>query len=359
MSEAESLAYCEAAFAEDLQGHPLLSNRSTWFRYTIVKNAQLVLRQRRAAGRRAAYGPSVDRLRHPTGDAGRHRAVRGLAARSATMSQRMLEEFRRIRRPGSDSLQQAAIKSTEWYENLGPKLHLDPISFAYDYLRRSGRVSHAEIQKRDPGPGGGVRAAPPCGREVLNERTIVPRPSSAPCAAIRRSRSAHLLRRRNYERTPMASRRSPRRIFCVGRNYEAHAKEMGVAVDREAPFYFTKAAEHYAPSGSTVPYPPGTSQLSLRAGARRGDRRARVPRRRRPRPRLRVRLCVRARHDPARPAVCRARAAPARGISARTSSNRRCCPRSFRRTEIGHPVRRADRAARQRRDQAELRTSRS
>ena len=35
-----------------------------------------------------------------------------------------------------------------------------------------------------------------------------------------------------------------RRIFCVGRNYEAHAREMGAAVDREAPFYFTKAAEH-------------------------------------------------------------------------------------------------------------------
>jgi fumarylpyruvate hydrolase len=50
-----------------------------------------------------------------------------------------------------------------------------------------------------------------------------------------------------------------RRIFCVGRNYEAHAREMGVAVDREAPFYFTKAAEHCVPSGSTVPYPPGTS----------------------------------------------------------------------------------------------------
>jgi fumarylpyruvate hydrolase len=50
-----------------------------------------------------------------------------------------------------------------------------------------------------------------------------------------------------------------RRIFCVGRNYEAHAKEMGVAVDRETPFYFTKAAEHYVPSGSTVAYPPGTS----------------------------------------------------------------------------------------------------
>jgi fumarylpyruvate hydrolase len=50
-----------------------------------------------------------------------------------------------------------------------------------------------------------------------------------------------------------------RRIFCVGRNYEAHAKEMGVAADREAPFYFTKASHHYAPSGSTAPYPPGTN----------------------------------------------------------------------------------------------------
>ena len=50
-----------------------------------------------------------------------------------------------------------------------------------------------------------------------------------------------------------------RRIFCVGRNYEAHAREMGLEADREAPFYFTKAAAHYVPSGATVPYPPGTA----------------------------------------------------------------------------------------------------
>jgi fumarylpyruvate hydrolase len=49
------------------------------------------------------------------------------------------------------------------------------------------------------------------------------------------------------------------RIFCVGRNYEAHAKEMGVAVDRAAPFYFTKAACHYVASGAVVAYPPGTA----------------------------------------------------------------------------------------------------
>ena len=70
-----------------------------------------------------------------------------------------------------------------------------------------------------------------------------------------------------------------RRIFCVGRNYEAHAKEMGVAVDRDAPFYFTKAAEHYVPSGSTVSYPPGTTnyQYELELVAVLGEPAFRVP----------------------------------------------------------------------------------
>lgn len=51
------------------------------------------------------------------------------------------------------------------------------------------------------------------------------------------------------------------RIFCVGRNYAAHAAEMGVAVDREAPFYFTKSALAAQASGATVPYPPGTGNF--------------------------------------------------------------------------------------------------
>lgn len=48
------------------------------------------------------------------------------------------------------------------------------------------------------------------------------------------------------------------RVFCVGRNYAEHAKEMGVEVDREAPFYFLKHAGAIVPSGATLPYPPGT-----------------------------------------------------------------------------------------------------
>lgn len=51
------------------------------------------------------------------------------------------------------------------------------------------------------------------------------------------------------------------RIFCVGRNYEDHAKEMGAAVDREAPVYFTKPASAIVLSGGAIPYPPGTTNF--------------------------------------------------------------------------------------------------
>ena len=51
------------------------------------------------------------------------------------------------------------------------------------------------------------------------------------------------------------------RIFCVGRNYHAHAVEMGKPVDKSAerPFYFTKSPQTLVPSGATVAYPPGTN----------------------------------------------------------------------------------------------------
>lgn len=52
-----------------------------------------------------------------------------------------------------------------------------------------------------------------------------------------------------------------RRIFCVGRNYAAHAREMGKDPAKEAPFFFMKPADAVVESGSVVPYPPQTSNL--------------------------------------------------------------------------------------------------
>lgn len=52
-----------------------------------------------------------------------------------------------------------------------------------------------------------------------------------------------------------------RRIFCVGRNYAAHAREMGKDPDREPPFFFTKPADAVVDSGEEVPYPPETENF--------------------------------------------------------------------------------------------------
>lgn len=51
------------------------------------------------------------------------------------------------------------------------------------------------------------------------------------------------------------------RVFCVGRNYAAHAIEMGDVPDREAPFYFTKSPSAVLASGSAIAYPPGTEDF--------------------------------------------------------------------------------------------------
>jgi fumarylpyruvate hydrolase len=57
-------------------------------------------------------------------------------------------------------------------------------------------------------------------------------------------------------------RRFPvRRVLCVGRNYAAHAREMGHGPDREPPFLFTKPADALVPGGGSIPYPPATSDL--------------------------------------------------------------------------------------------------
>jgi fumarylpyruvate hydrolase len=52
-----------------------------------------------------------------------------------------------------------------------------------------------------------------------------------------------------------------RRIICVGRNYAAHAREMGQDPDRDPPFFFLKPADAVVDDGATVPYPPETSDF--------------------------------------------------------------------------------------------------
>ncbi len=52
---------------------------------------------------------------------------------------------------------------------------------------------------------------------------------------------------------------------CIGRNYEAHAREMGKDPNRDAPFFFNKWADALVANGSTVPYPPETANCHFEA----------------------------------------------------------------------------------------------
>ena len=162
MTEWQSLDYCAAVFREDLGGSPLLSNRSDWFRYGIVSNRHWHWRNIVLLGDALRTG-------HPSVGSGTRLAMQDAialfdAARACGDDvAAMLPEFERRRRPGSDALQAAAIRSTEWYETVQQKLALDPVSFAYDYLRRTGRVSHEDIRQRDPALAAAYEALHPVG----------------------------------------------------------------------------------------------------------------------------------------------------------------------------------------------------
>jgi 2-polyprenyl-6-methoxyphenol hydroxylase-like FAD-dependent oxidoreductase len=149
MSEAAVMRYCEQAFTEELNGHYLLSNRSTWFRYKIVKNHQWHYKNLVLLGDALRTG-------HPSIGSGTRLALQDAIAlfnaykASGSFVPDMLAQFVRTRQPGSDELQTAAIKSAEWFENVRSNLQLDPVSFAYCYLLRTGRVQHADVCKRNP-----------------------------------------------------------------------------------------------------------------------------------------------------------------------------------------------------------------
>lgn len=61
--------------------------------------------------------------------------------------------------------------------------------------------------------------------------------------------------------TGRAERFPVRRIFCVGRNYDEHTREMGGEPGKEPPFFFTKPADAVVESGSKIPYPTATTNL--------------------------------------------------------------------------------------------------
>lgn len=148
MGEADSLRLCEQVFAADLQGHALLSNRSTWRRFPVVWNTRWF------DGHSVLLGDALRTVHFSIGSGTRLAMEDAIAlARALRASARIgdaLERFQSERLPPMKKIWDAAQMSLRWYERMGAMMDLDPDEFAYGYMTRSGRVDHAEMRRRDP-----------------------------------------------------------------------------------------------------------------------------------------------------------------------------------------------------------------
>jgi anthraniloyl-CoA monooxygenase len=148
-SEAETVAFTERLFARELDGHPVLANRSLWRAFPTVRNGRwhhdnVVL-----------VGDAAHTAHFSIGSGTR------LAMEDAIVLGRSLAAHREVpaalaayeadRRPQVESLQRAAQTSLEWFEQ-AERYHgrLEPLQFAYSLLTRSLRVTHESLKVRDP-----------------------------------------------------------------------------------------------------------------------------------------------------------------------------------------------------------------
>ena len=149
MSEEESRAYCQEVFKEDLDGHPLLSNKSMWLNFAVVSNGpwhhqNVVL-----------IGDALRTVHFSIGSGTRTALEDAIALSKAFEAHgedvgAALRTFEKRRKPPGGQLLDIAQKSLIWYENLRDVMELDPLPFAYDYMTRGGRVDHETLKQRAP-----------------------------------------------------------------------------------------------------------------------------------------------------------------------------------------------------------------
>jgi anthraniloyl-CoA monooxygenase len=149
MSEQDSIDFCERLFADDLDGHRLLSNRSLWLSFPLVRNASwhhgnLVLIGDAAHTAHFSIG-SGTKLAMEDAIALANSFVRHPDDREAALIDYELE-----RQPVVERFQQAAGDSAAYFGRTASYTRLEPIQFAANLLTRSGRVSHANLVQRDP-----------------------------------------------------------------------------------------------------------------------------------------------------------------------------------------------------------------
>jgi len=149
MSEDESRSVLEGIFAETLDGHKLISNRSIWRQFPIVQN------ERWFTGNKVILGDALHTAHFSIGSGTRLAIEDAIAlARAIRTHPRdvpaALAAYQAQRKPILDKLVNAANASAQWYENFGQHMELPPYDFAMSYLSRTGRMDIERIRKIAP-----------------------------------------------------------------------------------------------------------------------------------------------------------------------------------------------------------------
>ena len=149
MDDAASRAYCEKVFAPDLEGHPLVSNKSVWRQFPLLSN------ERWSVGHVVLIGDAL-RTMHFSIGSGTRLAFEDAIALDRAFGEAgdnvpaALAAFERERRPVVEKMHAAANRSSWWYEQFPAKMALAPWDLAYDYMTRSGRIDDARLAKMAP-----------------------------------------------------------------------------------------------------------------------------------------------------------------------------------------------------------------
>ena len=166
-SEERTLAYCEALFAAELDGHPLILNKGVWRSFPTIRN------ERWSVGKVVLIGDAAHTAHFSVGSGTRMGMMDAIALRDALMSEsaeldpsggsntepgasmaehvtRSLANYEAERRPQVESLQRAAQASLEWFEATERYMELAPVQFAFALLTRSLRITHEDLRVRDP-----------------------------------------------------------------------------------------------------------------------------------------------------------------------------------------------------------------
>ena len=146
-TERDTVSFLSELFAEEMEGHPLIGNRSVWRQFPTIRNA------RWSAGHVVLLGDAAHTAHFSVGSGTRLAMLDGIALSQALDKSPQVSEataiYENSRRPPVESLQRAARASLQWFEATERYLKLDPIQFSFSLLTRSLRISHENLRERD------------------------------------------------------------------------------------------------------------------------------------------------------------------------------------------------------------------